>query len=182
MNRKILGPIAAAAFTLFATGVMAYDSADYQDWTAETEENGGATECTARTGGDGDPTLSLYTNSLEMTPPDLYPGVTFSEVVYRNTASALTDGMTVTFDVPGQGRFTATAETGLDEYDFPTASATVPGDTSLPLLKAMRAADSVRIVLEGETDPTWTMSLNGFTAAYGKMAEYCGFTTVGVID
>ena len=157
---------------------------DYQDWTVVVERIDTGEDlrvvCTARTGGDGDPTLSVSLSDGDVKPPDYYPEPSLHELAFRGYDTVMQDGARVLFEFDTDWLTEGFVTAGFDEEGFRQAVARAhPGD-SLGLLQTMRRAGTLWITMEGEV--VYRASLAGFTAAYGKMAEQCDFSTVGVID
>lgn len=176
--------IAALVCGFAAPAAAEYQVWDYKDWraVAETVDTGEDVRvtCSARTGGDGDPTLVATLSNGDAMPPYGYPSVIIEESAPRGTATLMRDGDRINFLFDDGDSAEATAFAGHDEDGIPVASAMIDAGDSLRVLQAMQRAGQLEI-LRGR-DIVYTASLNGFTAAYGKMAEACGFDTVGVIE
>lgn len=71
-------------------------------------------------------------------------------------------------------------EAVIDEDGFAVASGRAGQQDNLPALQAMRS--NAEATVSGPGYEVITVSLNGFSAAYLKMAEVCGFSTEGVLD
>lgn len=136
-------------------------------------------ECTASTGGDGDPTLKIRARQYDGGPPDVYLPIEFREQAPRHYDTLMQDAGLVTFTFNDGQSFHGRARTGIAEGAFKYATASPTPEMSLPVLQAMRRAEWLEISYEGT--PYYSASLAGFTAAYGKIAEACEFSTVGVI-
>lgn len=179
--------LAALAFaTAFGASAEArevsYDT--YYDWRAiVTQVSGGEEtwrECRAVTGGDGDPVLEISFRQYDAGPPDFYPSVTIREHASRGYDTLMKDGDAVTFVFDDGDSYPARATAGFDAEGFRNAQATPAQDVTLYVLQGMRRAGLLDIVAPGGR--LYSASLRGFTAAYGKIAEGCGFSTIGVID
>ena len=161
-----------------------FDYWDYNDWrvTVKTFKAGEdlRVNCTASTGGDGVPSLRIDVSNGDALPPHNYPVPTLHEFAPRGYDTVMQDGQRVLFEFdPGnltEGYVTA----GFDNHGIKQASARAGEGDSLWLLQTMRQADQLWITLDGEV--VYGASLAGFTAAYGKIAEQCGFSTAGVIN
>ena len=186
------------AFLLLMAGLVAFQAGaataaqtqywDYADWTVAVRSVDTGQDlritCTAWTGGDGDPRLVVEVSTGDALPPDHYPQPVLHETAPRGHRTMLTDGAWVMFEVDelveadlywqAQGEAQAWYEDGI-----PTAVARPFGEAR-DLLAVMRRSGRLWVTLDGEV--VYAASLSGFTAAYGKMAEQCGFPTVGVID
>lgn len=179
-----------AAFSLScalaATGAQAEEQYfDYKDWTVivsrfDTGEDL-RVECTIRTGGDGMPSLQTSVSNGDVLPPDYFPGMTLHETAPRGSKAVMQDGDPITFAFDNGTQLAASASGWLDDDGIAAAeSQFLQQSDNLNALQAMRHSGSVTI--SGPKGAVYSASLNGFTAAYGKMAEQCGFPTEGVID
>lgn len=188
MRRELIARAAALAVVFAAVLVTPAaaetDYWDYRDWhtvrdSVDTGEDLRVT-CSARTGGDGYPVLEVSLTNGDVTPPDAYPDVIFEERAPRHHATVMKDGDTINFVFDDGDSAQATAYGYLDNDGFAVAEAVMKSEDSLRVLQAMQRNGQIDIVGGGKL--IYTASLNGFTAAYGKMAEACSFSTVGVID
>jgi hypothetical protein len=134
--------------------------------------------CQIRTGGDGDPVLMATITNGDATPPDAWPMMTLVEWAPRGHATLMQNGdrVRLTFDDGFALAMEATA--GVDDGGIPVAVATIDERFAPTILSAMRRSLTVAAQV-GDT-PLRTFSLRGFTAAYGRMAEACGFSMIGV--
>lgn len=166
-----------------ATSAAAFDEWwDYRDWTAfiERVQGGRVTECTARAGPDGGPFLTVSTTDVDTKPPALYPSIDYEEPGIRGIPTQLRDGDRITFVLDTGEALELVGASYLTSEGIPRASAGVEYADRQPLLKAMRNGSQLDVMRGGER--LARVSLAGFTAAYGKIAEQCSFPTVGVID
>lgn len=157
---------------------------DYGDWTVFVQSYDTGQDfrvvCTASTGGDGDPTLAVSLSNGDAAPPYYYPEPTVHEYAPRGYGTVMQDGARVLFEFDVDWRTEAFVTAGFDEQGFANAVARAHSADSLGLLQTMRHAGTLWVTLDGAV--VYAASLAGFTAAYGKMAEQCGFPTTGVID
>lgn len=157
---------------------------DYKDWhvAVETIDTGQdlRVTCTGWTGGDGLPSLRLSLSNGDAGPPTFYPQPTFYETAPRHYPTRLQDGQRVMFEFDADWRTEGFVDAGLTDEGIAYAQARAHQIDSLGLLQVMRQAGTLWITHEGEI--AGAFSLSGFTAAYGKMAEECGFSTVHVIN
>lgn len=173
----------AATIALLAGPALAQDAYwSYGDWqirkqTVDTGEDL-RTTCTAWTGGDGDPTLEVIQSDGDAGPPIAYPSVMVRESAPRHYRPLMRTDDAITFQFDDGTRAVTNAYNEIDEEGISVSTALVPD--SLPVLRAMRRANALEI--RRGSDVVLSASLRGFTAAYGKMAEACGFSTGGVIE
>ena len=157
---------------------------DYRDWSVAVESYDTGEDwrvnCTAWTGGDGMPTLRIEVSNGDVLPPYSYPAPTLHETAPRGYDTMMHDGDRVLFefdlDTVTEGFVTA----GYDDDGILNATVQAHEADSLWLLQTMRHGDTLWVTLDGEV--VYGASLSGFTAAYGKIAEQCGFPTKGVIQ
>jgi hypothetical protein len=156
----------------------------YKDWQVriETVDTGEdlRTTCSMWTGGDGMPTVKIVTSNGDALPPDFYPGVSAEESAIRGYSTVLQNGDRVSFTFEDGEKIPAQASAGVSDDGFAVAHTEFAEPDKLRALKAMRASSSVDII--GPAGVFYHASLSGFTAAYGKIAEGCGFPTTGVIE
>lgn len=177
----------AAAFALAATTGAAKSEIryfHYGDWTAVIDvfdtEDERRTVCTAKTGGDGLPSLNVSISDGDVLPPDAFPSVFLSESAPRGYHTAMREGDSVIFRVEGGSAHLGLATAWTDEEGIGQAEALLDPRDNQFVLREMRVGDRLEVVVARET--VFSASLSGFTAAYGKIAEGCGFTTIGVVD
>jgi hypothetical protein len=156
----------------------------FQDWHVRSDSVDTGedlrTLCRMWTGGDGMPTLAVEISDGDALPPDFYPGASVEETAVRGYSTVLQDGETVTFVFDTGERIPALVRAGISDEGFAIASSEFAEPDKLRALKAMRASGGIDIL--ASSGVFYHASLSGFTAAYGKLAEQCGFTTVGVVD
>ncbi|WP_029059972.1 hypothetical protein [Stappia stellulata] len=156
----------------------------YKDWTVLIEKLDTGedlrTTCRIWTGGDGDPTVLIDVSDGDALPPHVYPGVILTERAFRGRATVLGDGDTVNFVFDDGDSAQARVTTGFDRDGHAYARTQFAEADKQRILQAMRANGRIDIVGPGGT--FYTASLCGFTAAYIKLAEHCGFSPDGVID
>lgn len=180
MRRLLVLPLLLAAIAPASASEQWWE---YRDWrvhvaTVDTGEDLRVT-CRAATGGDGDPVLAIEISNGDVLPPSMFPPVAIEEYAPRGYATLLQDGDTVRFVLDsgsfGEGYVRAGHDAGI-----PFAVGVSDEMDTLALLQGMRRGDRLAVFRGG--DLVYTASLAGFTAAYGKVAEQCGFPTTGVID
>jgi len=173
-----------AAFVLLPGPVAAAEYWEFRDWRVSVDEIDTGEDlrrtCRASTGGDGLPVLSVEFSNGDAGPPDFYPPVVIGEHAVRNFQTVMRDGAAVSavFD-DGDGA-AATAYGWVNEDGFEEAEASFGGPDALLVLQAMRRNGVMDITTGGKL--VLSASLNGFTAAYLKIAEQCGFSAEGVVD
>ncbi len=163
---------------------VSYEYFDYRDWSTIVETVDGEQDlritCTIKTGGDGDPTMQATISNGDAGPPHFFPSVSLEEGAPRGYATQMKDGQPVTFVFDDGAAFPGVVMGGFNEEGFAFASAQVAQQSNQAVLQGMRRARALVVLAGGNV--VYRASLSGFTAAYGKMAEQCGFTTAGVIN
>ncbi|MFQ1702855.1 hypothetical protein ACJ5NV_19935 [Loktanella agnita] len=157
---------------------------DYKDWriivdTVDTGEDLRVT-CRAMTGGDGLRSLAIEVSNGDTLPPDHYPAPVLHESAPRGYDTVMQDGQRVLFQFSLDDLTEGFVTAGLNDEGIKVATARAHEGDSLWMLQTMRTGDMLSVTLEGEL--VYRASLSGFTAAYGKIAEQCGFPTTGVIE
>ena len=136
--------------------------------------------CTATTGGNGQPSLRISVSNGDVLPPDFYPAPVLHESAPRGHATMMQDGDRVLFEFDREGVTEGFVQAFHDEDGIMQAQAFAHTADNLWLLQTMRHADQMWTTRNGEV--IYGASLAGFTASYGKIAEQCGFSTIGVIE
>jgi hypothetical protein len=156
---------------------------EFGDWRVfvETHESTEHTShtCTASTGGDGDPSLRLSVYDLDGGPPDSYPAPTLYESAVRGYPTQVQNGQAVGFVFDQQAAFYAIANGYFDAEGFAQVEAAPRWQDTINMLRWMKAGQSIDIRTVqpyGPGQPVMQASLRGFTAAYGKMMDECGFS------
>lgn len=167
----------------FATGAAANPAYyDYKDWLVVVEDVDETLRiCRGQTGGDGDPVFSITVTSADVElPPHAFPVPRLRETAPRGYATRFEGKSTVYFETDTGWKTEGHAYAGLNDEGLAWGQAEpYVGDDGADMLREMRQAGRMYITWDGET--VYAASLAGFTAAYGKMAEQCGFTTEGVL-
>ena len=176
-------PLAAALAGLMALPAAADGYWEYRDWRAfsETVDTGEDLRrtCTAVTGGDGLPALRISITNGDAGPPHAYPEPVLHEGAPRGHSTLVQDGQAVAFVFDRQAAFYGIAEGWFDADGFARAEARPRAQDALDTLRWMKAGHSLDIRLlhpHQEGTQVLAASLHGFTAAYGKMMDECGFT------
>lgn len=140
--------------------------------------------CTAHTGGDGLPILGLEVSNGDAGPPYAYPTPIYRSTAPRGFTTLIQAGDSVVFEFDDGTGSDVLVETGVSEGVFAFAEATPFPQHTLWYLQNMRALDTLSIYRfgpEATRAHVFTASLRGFTAAYLKMMEACGFAPGDVL-
>ncbi len=181
MHRSFAPSLSLALATLAALPATA-QSWEYGAWrvyaaTQDTTEHS-SRSCTAITGGDGLPSLSLSVMNLDAGPPDDYPEPTLHESAARGYSTQLQNGQAVGFVFDGQAAFYGIADGYLGADGFAQAVVSPRWQDTINMLLWMKAGQNIDIRTVqpyGAGEQVMQVSLSGFTAAYGKMMDECGF-------
>ena len=179
MNRLAFGLVAVLA----APPVVAEDYWEFGDWrvyveVSQTLEHTVRT-CAALTGGDGLPSLNLEVNNLDAGPPTDYPEPFLLENAPRGNSTQVQNGQAVGFVVDGQAAFYGIANGYSDENGFLFARVEPRWQDTVNMLKWMKVGQNIDIRTVhpyGAGEQVLLVSLKGFSAAYGKMMDECGFS------
>lgn len=136
--------------------------------------------CAATTGGDGDPVIVVSISDGDAFPPHGWPSVVLYESAPRGHQTALRSGDAVGFAFDGGAATPGLTSDAYDPDGILWAIAMPDGDRMQETLRLMRERSAMVVV--GPRGAAASASLTGFTAAYGWMAQECGFSTRGVID
>jgi hypothetical protein len=151
---------------------------EYKDWRVWVEDIDTGEDlrrtCSARTGGDGAPVISLEVSNGDAGPPDFYPSPSIMERAPRHYPTLMQDGQPVRFVIDTGTVFSTTAQAWVTDEGLFEASAALSLADNLPVLQVMKRGSRLEIQTAGRT--LYTASLAGFTAAYGKMMDSCGFS------
>ncbi|GAA6179896.1 MULTISPECIES: hypothetical protein [unclassified Shimia] len=178
MKLYIAGLLALIAAPVSADGYWTYGS-----WNVSSETTSAGNylrrTCSARFGGDGEPVVHITVNSDDMGPPYTFPTVYVQEYAPRGYATRLQQGQVVSFEFDNGWDTTAWAYSYFDEEGIPQAYSGLPHPHSQNTLRAMRDSNLMVLAVSGRV--FMNVYLDGFTAAYLKAMDECGFTGAGVV-
>lgn len=172
---RILAPLFVAILALPATAQEYWEYKDWRVWTQnyDTGEDQ-RRNCSAWTGGDGDPTLRFDVSNGDAGPPYAYPAPLITETAPRHHSTQMQDGETIYFRMDSGAVFSGTASASFTDGGLRHAEAMIGLGDTLPILRAMKKGNTLEVQAAGRT--VFHASLAGFTAAYGKMMDLCGFS------
>jgi len=151
---------------------------NYNDWHVSTDRFDTGEDirvtCYAHTGGDGDPVWALEISNGDAGPPDFFPAPRLVEVAPRHHQTMMYDNQAIEFVFESGPTVPAQAMAYVNEDGLFQAESSPPHNSVLMMLMAMRRGTTVEAL--GDREVIATASLKGFTAAYGKMMDECGFT------
>ncbi len=171
---------------LIAAPALAQDASEwtYGDWTASFEAHDSTEDdwliCSARTGGDGWPVLTVSVFEGDAGPPLIYPDIKLWEWAPRHYPTAMQERIPAIFAFDTGLAVEVLPDVILTEEGLQEAFANIYSPDSLPALRAMAEGSRLEVTTGGK--PVAGFSLSGFTAAYLKMMELCGFDGTGVRD
>lgn len=173
--------LAAAGAALPAAGAQYWD---YGAWHVAVEEVDTGEDlrrsCTAYTGYDGDPGLKFSFSNGDAGPPDFFPDVIVHEYAMRHYQTVMRDGDAAYVRFDDEDTMEAVVRGYLAEDVFENAEIVYSHPVSLYVLEAMRRNYQMEVVVNHKV--LHTFYLDGFTAAYLKAAEECGFTGAGLME
>ena len=159
------------------------DTWSYKDWSVSKQVQDGAQDtsitCTMQPGNmTGILQMSISHLNRDAGPPYFYPTMTFFKGLGEDgqPMGVGPDDTKSTWAFDGKD----TIDVNL-EWDFSDSQNTfaVPSADSQKLLAGM--AKGSALVLNTPLFGDQTVSLSGFAAVYGKMADWCSFSTEGVL-
>ncbi|MFW8636342.1 hypothetical protein [Cribrihabitans pelagius] len=176
---RLLFALALATVTAApAAAAAAADYWSYRDWhtMVEVVDTGEdlRRSCTAYTGGDGMPTLRIEVSNGDAGPPYHYPVTRVRETAPRHYLTQMQPGQTVEFLFDDGGAAYGSTSVWINREGLASAESRLDPSAHLPMLQMMKSGRWVEIRADGV--PLLTASLDGFTAAYGKMMDECGFS------
>ncbi len=136
--------------------------------------------CTAITGGDGLPSVTVAFSNGDAGPPDFFPTVTVHEYASRGYDTVLQGGQSAYIRFDDEQVMDSVVTTYVTEDVFANAEIAFDHPISQWVLQSMRTNGQMDVVVEGKVF-IYTY-LDGFTASYLKAAEQCGFDGTGVVD
>lgn len=157
---------------------------EYGSWNVHVEEIDTGEDlrltCRAFTGGDGYPSVSVWFSNGDAGPPDYFPSVVVEESAVRHQRTVAQDGDPVYVRFDDNDVMDSVVSGYTDEQGFQHASIPFYHPQSQWVLQAMRRNGQMDVVVNHKV---LTMAfLDGFTAAYLKAAESCGFDGRGVVN
>lgn len=168
------------AFTLACAPALpaAANYWSYEDWHVSTEQVDTGEDlrvtCYAHTGGDGDPVWSLEVSNGDAGPPDFFPAPRLIEIAPSHHQTVMYDRQAIEFRFDSGTTFHSQAVGYVNDEGLFQAETAPPHNAVLSMLIAMRRGSTLEAY--GDQQVIATASLNGFTAAYGKMMDECGFS------
>jgi hypothetical protein len=155
----------------------------YRDWQVKAELVRTGEEqrvtCTAMTGGNGAPVLSVSLSNGDAGPPYAFPLVVLEEQAPRHTPTQMQTIAPIAVVFDGGEIAALDVRTYFDDDGLARAMARNPAADSQWLLQTMQRSSEMSMSFGDET--VLDASLSGFSAAYLKMAEECGFSGAGVV-
>ncbi|WP_085905335.1 hypothetical protein [Kiloniella majae] len=160
----------------------------YKDWQASadtfvTEDGELRTVCSIRTGGDGDSSITVSISNGDALPPYAMPYVEYQEATARGYPTQLQQNQAVLWIVnraDTSRSYEATAYIGIDNEGIPYANVSGNGQ-ELDILRGFAKGDKVVLLDDYSGGDLYVGSLSGFSAAYRKMAAWCGFSPDSVL-
>ncbi|WP_293576804.1 hypothetical protein [Phaeobacter sp.] len=180
---KLFGAALTGGLACGAAPALASDYWEYQDWSVAVEdritEEHDWRDCSAWTGGDGDPIVRLEVTQDDIGPPESYPQLHYREIAPRGYPTHVVHGQAIGFIIDNQAVFYAIADGDINDEGLAEVSALARWNDALNLIRWMQAGTTLDVHIVRPYDGGETAlraSLAGFTAAYGKMMDACGFS------
>lgn len=167
----LAGPLAAQSF---------WEYGSWRVWVEDVDTGEDIRRnCTALTGGDGMPSASVQFSNGDAGPPLFFPSVIVTESALRGYDTVLQDGQDVYIWFDDEQTMDSTVYAFRDDEGFARAEIAFDDPLSQWVLQSMRANGQMDVMVAGKV--FMTAYLDGFTAAYLKAAEECGFDGAGVV-
>ena len=160
----------------------------YKDWQANaetfvTEDGELRTICSIRTGGDGDDSITVSISNGDALPPAAMPYVEYQEATARGYPTYLQENQIVLWVINSgdtNRSYESSSYVGLDEEGIPYANVSGNGQEQ-DILRGFAKGDKVVLLDDYSGGDLYVGSLSGFSAAYRKMAAWCGFSPDSVL-
>ncbi|WP_299378893.1 hypothetical protein [uncultured Kiloniella sp.] len=160
----------------------------YKDWQANaetfvTEDGELRTICSIRTGGDGDDSITVSISDGDALPPNAMPYVEYQEATARGYPTYLQKNQIVLWGINSgdtNRSYESSAYVGIDEEGIPYANVSGNGQEQ-DILRGFAKGDKVVLLDDYSGGDLYVGSLSGFSAAYRKMAAWCGFSPDSVL-
>ncbi|WIY23537.1 hypothetical protein [Parasedimentitalea psychrophila] len=151
---------------------------NYNDWHVSTDQIDTGEDlrvtCYAHTGGDGDPVWALEVSNGDAGPPDFFPAPRLIEIAPRHHQTVMYDQQAIEFKFDSGTNVAGQAMAYVNDEGFFQAESSPQQNSVLLMLMAMRRGSTVEAHADNKIIAS--ASLDGFTAAYGKMMDECGFS------
>jgi len=155
----------------------------YQNWQASvqtfsTEDGDWVTNCSLRAGGEGTDSIQVFASWGDGLPPDAPLTVLFKAATARGYPTRLKDNDRVQWIIDSrynQDQFNSTdTYAGYDKYGIPFAENIISADTDF--LYSLAHGYEMNLHYGNASEILYTGSLLGFSNAYRKMSQWCGFS------
>jgi len=170
--------IAMALATTTTALPAAADYWNYNDWHVSVERVDTGEDlrvtCYAHTGGDGAPVWALEVSNADAGPPTYFPAPRLIEFAPRHHRTTMKDQQTIEFQFDTGRLVYGEAVAYMNDDGLFQAESSPQPNSVLSMLMAMRRGSSVEA--RADNQHIATASLSGFTDAYGKMMDECGFS------
>jgi len=176
--RLLIALALAAAPALPTSAATAANYWHYDDWHVSVDRVDTGedlrTTCYAHTGGDGDPVWALEVSNGDAGPPDYFPAPRLIEIAPGHHLTAMHDLQSIEFEFDSGSSVHGDVIAYINDEGLYQAESSPAHNSVLTMLISMRHGSTVDARADGQVIAT--ASLKGFTAAYGKMMDECGFT------
>lgn len=175
--RLLIAMALAAAPALPAAAAADDNYWHYDDWHVsvdriDTGEDLRVT-CYAHTGGDGNPVWAVEVSNGDAGPPEYFPTPRLIEIAPGRHQTTMYNQQAIEFTFDSGSSIHGEAVAYINDDGFFQAESAPKYSSVLSMLISMRRGTSVEARADGQIIAT--ASLKGFTAAYGKMMDECGF-------
>ena len=155
----------------------AADYWNYKDWHVSVEKIDTGEDlritCFAHTGGDGDPVWALEVSNGDAGPPEFFPSPRVIEIAPRHHRTTMQDQQSIQFQIDAGSTIQGESFAYLNDDGLFQAEGVPLHNSILSMLILMRRGHELEA--RAGSRLIATASLAGFSAAYGKMMDECGF-------
>ena len=177
-GRLSLRQILAGLLVMIAGPTWADDYWQYGSWGVFLEEQDTGQDlwriCSAVSGFDGGPTVMISVSNGDAGPPDFFPTVLIFEQAIRKFNTSLRGGQAAYINFNDGNLWNGEVDHYVSDEGLARADIAFDHPLSQSVLRAMRKNSDFDVVVEGKR--FMTVNLAGFSAAYLKMLDECGFS------
>ncbi len=151
---------------------------EHREWRSYTETTKAGKTCKTSTGGDGDPRFVV-----SVQPGGINGSIYFEEQGVRGHAPQMRQNDDILFKFDGKVSkvygYDILVHVGIGSKGIPEASAAMVSSSTPEVTRVMRSASSLTVLREDprkkQQEVLHKFSLDGFTANFLKLAEWCKF-------
>lgn len=151
---------------------------EYKEWRSYTEVTKAGKTCKTLTGGNGDPKFVV-----SVQPGGINGAVYFEEQGVRGYATVMRKNDDILFKLDGKVSkvygYDILVHAGVSSEGIPEASAAIVSSSTPEVTRVMRSSSTLSVLRDNprkkQQEVLHKFSLDGFTANFLKLAEWCKF-------